>query len=129
MQKHYTSDGQLYTGITTRQGRKLKNAARTKSGQTVLNISALPPAELAELCGLYEYDPPTSKANGKKLGKLLFDQKKGTCTRELIDLTPEEIAEQEEQIARMEFEAEKEAENEMQFAAWKAKKGKWQKFN
>lgn len=117
----YNSKGELHQGAVTKRGNKLKNAAINKQGQTVLNIEALKPEQLAEDFDLYEYIQPKTN-NGKRQGKIIINKKTGTCTRELIDLNPEEIEQQENDRLRMEFEAEQEAEKEQKFLAWKAKK-------
>lgn len=105
-----------------------KNRVMTNDGKIELNVAGLKPEKLAEKCGLYEYQHPQVKITGKKLGKLLFDDKTGTCTRELVELTLEELAEQQEAEARLQFEAEQDAEQaatkEQKFLEWKAKKGK-----
>lgn len=94
-----------------------------------LNVAGLATAQLAKTCGLYEFEPPqNTKANGKptRPGKLLFDDKKGTCTREIVDLTAHEIEQQEEEKMFLEYEAEQaanlEIEKSQKFASWKATK-------
>jgi hypothetical protein len=105
--------------------------AKRKDGRVELNPSALSPVELMNNCELFTYESanPQSKSNVlTKPGKLVFNDKTGTCTHEQIELTSEEIAAREEHELRAEFEAEQfereEQEREEKFKAWKAKKEK-----
>jgi pSer/pThr/pTyr-binding forkhead associated (FHA) protein len=106
------------------------NAYRLDDKTTILNIECLTPTELAKKCGLYTYQPPASQQkNGKpaRPGKLVIDKKTGTCTHKLVELSDEEIAQQQEDQLRAEFEAWKAEKKESEFEAWKAeKKGKKQ---
>ena len=101
------------------------NAFRLDEKTTILNIECLTPTELAKTCGLYTYEPHlilTKNGNPAKYGKLVINKSKGTCTHELIELTDQEIAQQQEDQLRSEFEAEMLSKKEAEFLDWKKSK-------
>lgn len=79
------------------------------------------------------YEPTKLDALTERRGKLVFDEKKGTCTHEKIKLSDAELAvlieSQQEAQLRAEFEAEQEAAKEAAFAAFKTKKEGKKKLN
>lgn len=113
-----------YYNKQSRTVRIENNRIIEKDGKVQLNVSALTPKQLAERCDVYEYLPPKPNP-GEVLSAMVFDTKKGCCTHTTRQLTAEEIAEQEENNLRVQFEAEqeqeREAEQEAKFNAWKNK--------
>jgi hypothetical protein len=72
--KFYTIDG---------QSANLKKPVRRKDGKWELNPTKLTAEKLANELGVFTYLVPEQQ-EGKQSGKLIFDAKKGTCTRELV---------------------------------------------
>ena len=78
--QYYTESG---------QPANLSKPVRGKDGKWQLNPTKLTAEKLANDLGIFTYVAPEPQ-KGKQAGKLIFDAKKGTCTRELVAI-PEPI--------------------------------------